>query len=607
MFKLSFPQGNKIRHISLLCALMIAASCWFMLSTTPQAAPGDGGPVVLMGIDAEDGGVNGHGPIGNYVSVVNSVYNQATNTGNNVLVIGGGKNASDNVTTFWDAIDAASPAFTVTFVNGAAAISAQSFAGFKMIAVVSDDVNTFNGGLTQAENDALATRQAAVAAFINGGGGLLGFTSDFPNAYPYLAGIGGFTFNHPGQYDNITPTATGTAIGITDALDICCWHDEYITFPSFLQILATNVATGSPAAIGGANVFISSIQLAPPAANVLTGVQHTLTATVTENGSPVVGTTVTFTALSGPNAGVLGTAVTNASGVATFMYTSTLAGTDTVEASYTDSNTNVRLSNQVTVTWILDTDLDGDPDPEDNCPLNPNPNQEDADGDGLGDVCDNCPANANADQADSDGDGIGNVCDACPDDSANDADGDGICGNVDNCPLTSNADQVNGDGDSLGNACDNCPTVTNQNQLDTNGNGVGDACEPPPSIGGAFVIGDQVNVTMGATVYFWGAQWVKNNPMSGGAGPKAFKGFENSLAPPACGSTWTSQPGNSSNPPATIPEFMAVIVTSTVQKNGNSISGNVRRIVIVRTNSAYGPAPGHVGTGEVVSVLCSTP
>lgn len=36
--------------------------------------------------------------------------------------------------------------------------------------------------------------------------------------------------------------------------------------------------------------------------------------------------------------------------------------------------------------------------------------------------------------------------------------------------------------------------------------------------------------------------------MSGGPGPIAFKGFENGSATPTCGSTWTSEPGNSSNP-----------------------------------------------------------
>ncbi len=508
MFKLSFPQGNKIRHISLLCALVIAASCWFMLSTTPRAA--GGGPVVLMGIDAEDGGVGGHGPIATYASVVDSVYDQATNSGTGILVIGGGKDlvTPDNVTSFWNAI-AGLNGVSVTFVNGAANITNRSFAGFRMIAVASDNVNTPFGGLTPEENTAIGGRQADVAAFINAGGGLFGLSSQFEgNEYPYLGGVGSFTFSDAGNYSDITATPEGILVGITDTnLDVSAWHDEYITFPSFLKVLAINPLTGNAAAIGG-----------------------------------------------------------------------------------------------LTVMPCADGDVDGVCDSDDNCPLNSNADQADSDRDGRGDVCDNCPATSNADQADSDNDGIGDACEACAD-----GDGDGICDSVDNCPITSNHDQADGDGDGVGDACDNCRTTANPLQTDTNNNGVGDACEPPPSIGGAFVIGDQVNVTTGATVYFWGAQWVKNNPMSGGAGPKAFKGFENSLAPPACGSTWTSQPGNSSNPPATIPEFMAVIVTSTVQKNGNSISGNVRRIVIVRTNSAYGPAPGHVGTGEVVSVLCSTP
>ncbi|HWN11207.1 MAG TPA: hypothetical protein VNO50_18360 [Pyrinomonadaceae bacterium] len=125
--------------------------------------------------------------------------------------------------------------------------------------------------------------------------------------------------------------------------------------------------------------------------------------------------------------------------------------------------------------------------------------------------------------------------------------------------------------------------------------------------GGQFVIGDLVNAAVGSTVNFWGSQWQKNNPMSGGSGPNAFKGFENGNLLPDCGSTWTSRPGNSSNPPATIPQFMPVIVSSSVQKNGSVITGNVERIVIVETNPGYGSNPGHWGTGKVVAVLCTSP
>jgi len=47
-----------------------------------------------------------------------------------------------------------------------------------------------------------------------------------------------------------------------------------------------------------------------------------------------------------------------------------------------------------------------------------------------------------------------------------------------------------------------------------------------------------------------------------------------------------------------------VIVSSSIQKNGSVINGDIKQIVVVRTNPGYDPAPGHVGTGTVVAILC---
>ena len=62
-----------------------------------------------------------------------------------------------------------------------------------------------------------------------------------------------------------------------------------------------------------------------------------------------------------------------------------------------------------------------------------------------------------------------------------------------------------------------------------------------------------------------------------------------------------SQPGNSSNPPATIPEYMAVIVASRMQQDGSVITGDVKKIILVKTDPGYGPSPGHPGSGQVAS------
>jgi PKD domain len=80
---------------------------------------------------------------------------------------------------------------------------------------------------------------------------------------------------------------------------------------------------------------------------------------------------------------------------------------------------------------------------------------------------------------------------------------------------------------------------------------------PVPANGnGSFVIGD-LNSASGTQVTFFGDQWAKLNSLSGGAAPSSFKGFANSTStkPPNCGGTWTSDPGNSSGPPSSLPQY----------------------------------------------------
>lgn len=80
--------------------------------------------------------------------------------------------------------------------------------------------------------------------------------------------------------------------------------------------------------------------------------EYTVTATVQDTeGNPIANRTVTFNVTSGPNAGASGSAPTNASGQATFTYTSGTAGTDNIQASFVTSGGETLTSNQVTVVW----------------------------------------------------------------------------------------------------------------------------------------------------------------------------------------------------------------------------------------------------------------
>ena len=110
---------------------------------------------------------------------------------------------------------------------------------------------------------------------------------------------------------------------------------------------------------------------------------------------------------------------------------------------------------------------------------------------------------------------------------------------------------------------------------------------------------------VGASVAFWGAQWRKLNPLSGGFAPAAFKGFAASPEIAACGETWTARPGNSTPPPAgPLPAYIPVIVTSEVSQSGSTISGDTVHVELVKVNPGYSSNPGHPGTGTIVSELC---
>ena len=120
--------------------------------------------------------------------------------------------------------------------------------------------------------------------------------------------------------------------------------------------------------------------------------------------------------------------------------------------------------------------------------------------------------------------------------------------------------------------------------------------------GGTFVIGNN-NAILGNAVNFWGSQWEKNNSMTGGASNASFKGFAISPAVPTVGATFTSASGNSAPPPAGVPTYMGIIVTSKVTKSGSNITGTIVGMVVVRVDPGYQGNPGHAGTGTIVAIL----
>jgi len=179
---------------------------------------------------------------------------------------------------------------------------------------------------------------------------------------------GQFTVTGVGCYNNAHIVATSSAlVGLTDA-NLSNWscsvHEAFDLWASDFTVLviARNIGTsytapdgsvGTPYVLARGNISAGDIALSPPSQDVCTGGSATVTAKVSSGGTPQSGVSVTFTITSGPNAGMTFVGTTDSSGQVSWTYSGTVAGTDTITASFTDRSGHTQTSRPVTVNWIV--------------------------------------------------------------------------------------------------------------------------------------------------------------------------------------------------------------------------------------------------------------
>ncbi|NUR28297.1 MAG: Ig-like domain repeat protein [Catenulispora sp.] len=109
------------------------------------------------------------------------------------------------------------------------------------------------------------------------------------------------------------------------------------------------------APVGSVSCPGSTLSLAPATQTDAVGSSATVTATLANScGDPLQGAKIDFSVASGPNAGTTGSAVTDASGHASFTYPGAAVGTDVVGSS-TVNPAGTITSNTVDVVWIKRT------------------------------------------------------------------------------------------------------------------------------------------------------------------------------------------------------------------------------------------------------------
>jgi hypothetical protein len=189
-----------------------------------------------------------------------------------------------------------------------------------------------------------------------------------------LSTLGTFTsVGNPPCGTTVAKVADHPALSLLTAASLSGWgcsiHETFTAWPSDFEVLAIALdggnsytapdgTKGTPyiLARGKGLVVVSDIKLTPTEAAKDINTTATITATVLANAAPVANTDVTFTVADGPNAGKTATVKTDASGVASFTYTSTVVGVDGVRATFVDALTRTQTSNRAAITWALPLD-----------------------------------------------------------------------------------------------------------------------------------------------------------------------------------------------------------------------------------------------------------
>jgi hypothetical protein len=120
-----------------------------------------------------------------------------------------------------------------------------------------------------------------------------------------------------------------------------------------------------------------------------------------------------------------------------------------------------------------------------------------------------------------------------------------------------------------------------------------------------FVIwgGNPGGLSVGQSYTFWGAQWSRQVTGGSYAGDASFKGWADLVA----ARIWTASGGNSTSPPATVAQYIGVIVATEAYAMSGQTSGNITELGVLRVDdpSAYQPNPGHSAAGVLVTTAAN--